>query len=172
MHYALHALFIKCVMHCMHQAQSYASCRYYTGIQLSAIYFWNSLRTDQPTNRQTLLSIELLSQLKISNMHKCMPRELSSLVDDPYNSYNFPCILYRVPWHPPIQVLRLIMLRNFSWLCPITLLEEWDPPFNATTPVRNSNGYSIHFLIKIIENPRTTDVYEAFVYWQSQKAIL
>ena len=47
-----------------------------------------------------------------------------------------------------------------------------DPPFNATTPARNSNGYSINFLIKIIENPRTIDVYEPLVYWQSSKAIL
>ena len=58
------------------------------------------------------------------------PEILSILADDPYTSYNFPCILYRVPWHPPIQVLRLIMLRNFSWLCPITLLEEW-PTFQC-----------------------------------------
>ena len=61
MHHMYHALHASCslwIMHYMHQAQSYKSCRYYTCILLSAIYFWNSLRT----NRPTLLTTELLWQ--------------------------------------------------------------------------------------------------------------
>ena len=53
MHHVLHVSCILCIIHCMHQAQLYTSCTYYTGILLSAIYFWNSLRTNQPTDRLT-----------------------------------------------------------------------------------------------------------------------
>ena len=65
MHHALHSLCIQWIIHFMHQALSYTSCGYYTGMLLSAIYSWNWLRTDQPT----LLPVELLSQLKIKEKY-------------------------------------------------------------------------------------------------------
>ena len=68
--------------------------------------------------------------------------------------------------------LHFIPIQVLGDLCCLTLVDLVQShccrnylPFNATTPVRDSNGYSIYFLIKLIQNPRTTDV-----YWQSSKA--
>ena len=51
--HALHASSIACIMHCMNRTQSYTSCRYYTSILVSSIYFWNSLWTNRPTDIAT-----------------------------------------------------------------------------------------------------------------------
>ena len=53
MRYAMHVLCIIWIMYCMHQSQLYTPCMYYTGILLSAIYFWIWLRTDLLTNIAT-----------------------------------------------------------------------------------------------------------------------
>ena len=63
MQHSLHTSSIQCILHCMHQAQSYTSCRYYTSVLLLKIVVLLTLvRTDRRTDRQADRLTDIVTQ--------------------------------------------------------------------------------------------------------------
>ena len=63
MQHSLHTSSIQCILHCMHQAQSYTSCRYYTSVLiLKIVVLLTLVRTDKRTDRQADRLTDIVTQ--------------------------------------------------------------------------------------------------------------